>query len=497
MNRSTLRTPLPVVAALFLSASSLLVVSLLAEDQGKTKTESFDADPSWHGVNNRSARTEAPVTIRQDFGYSRSANAGGRRGEIGGTISPAGEVAYYAKVIEPKTFRDPLRASGTFSCPDGAYHVLLGFFHAASAKEWRTSNTIALRLNGRGDHFYAYVEYCTSKWRAGGDTTPFPSTVDPETGRWNLIGFPSGGKVHEWSLTYDPEGNDGGGVVHATMDDKTAICLLDKDHKADGAVFDRFGLLNILKSVDTAGEVYFDDIEVDGAADSFDEDPKWEGKNNRRTYDSAIVRPRFDFGFSPTHFAGGKSTGELGGMIFRGDCRYPERMGSYGDAIGPLSLERPFRAAGKVALRRGVSDSTTLFGFFNSRDSMRRNDSQKDGLPESVAGIHIEGPSSEGFRFYPVYRANGKDGRYAPARECPRIYPDGKTHDWTFDYDPAGAGGKGQIVVSLDGEAFAFDLEDGAKASGTEFDRFGIVTSWVDGNSQDVYWDDVTYTVSQ
>jgi hypothetical protein len=30
-----------------------------------------------------------------------------------------------------------------------------------------------------------------------------------------------------------------------------------------------------------------------------------------------------------------------------------------------------------------------------------------------------------------------------------------------------------------------------------KFDRFGIVTSWIDGNSVDAYWDDITYTVAQ
>ncbi len=33
--------------------------------------------------------------------------------------------------------------------------------------------------------------------------------------------------------------------------------------------------------------------------------------------------------------------------------------------------------------------------------------------------------------------------------------------------------------------------------SGTTFDRFGIVTSWIDGNSQNVYLDDITYTCAQ
>jgi len=172
-------------------------------------------------------------------------------------------------------------------------------------------------------------------------------------------------------------------------------------------------------------------------------------------------------------------------------------MASIGDAVGPLTLDRPFVASGKIAVTRGVSDSTTLFGFYNSTDSMRQNDSQANAIPESVVGIHIEGPSSEGFFFYPVYHTKGDQGRYPRLRDCPRIYPDGASHDWSLEYDPDGAGGKGQITVSLDGHSATFALEESAKASGTRFDRFGIVTSWIDGNSQNVYWDDITYTVKQ
>jgi len=470
---------------------------LEAADPGRTKTETFDADPGWEGVNSRSAREQESIPIRQDFGYRRSSRAGGKLGEIGGFITPAGEAAYYAKVIEPKSLQDPLAASGTFSCPDGAYHLLLGFFNAGSVNEWRTPNTIAIRLNGRGDHFFAYVEYCTSRWRAGGDTTPFPSREDPATGRLNLIGFPSGGKVHRWTLTYDPRGEGGKGIVIATIGDAKAICKIDEGHKGDGAVFNRFGILNVVKSFDTGGEAYFDEIAVNGETETFDADPGWDGKDNCRTYRSQLVRPRCDIGFSSTGFAGGKARGEMGGRIFRGDCRYPASMASYGDAVGPLTLERPFRASGKVAMTRGVSDSTTLFGFFNSKESMRRNDSQKDAIPESVVGIHIEGPSSEGFYFYPVYRVHGGESRSSRVRECPRIHPDAARHDWRLEYDPEGAGGKGRIIVSLDGKRASFDLEEGAKTRGTRFDRFGIVTSWIDGNSQDVYWDDITYTAEQ
>src|SRR5207302_2807605 len=127
----------------------------------------------------------------------------------------------------------PLSATGTMRFAPGGTHLLLGFFNASTVNEWRTPNTLAIRLNGRGDHFFAYVEYCTSKWRAGGDTTPFPSITDPKTGRRNLIGYPCNQSLN-WTLTYDPKANDGKGVVTATIGNNTAIRNLEESHKPDG-----------------------------------------------------------------------------------------------------------------------------------------------------------------------------------------------------------------------------------------------------------------------
>jgi hypothetical protein len=51
--------------------------------------------------------------------------------------------------------------------------------------------------------------------------------------------------------------------------------------------------------------------------------------------------------------------------------------------------------------------------------------------------------------------------------------------------------------VTLDGEAVSLDLAPGDKRAGARFDRFGLVTPWIDGNGQHVYFDDLSYTCRQ
>jgi hypothetical protein len=171
-------------------------------------------------------------------------------------------------------------------------------------------------------------------------------------------------------------------------------------------------------------------------------------------------------------------------------------MASYGDRLGTLDLNRPFEARGKVAVLRAVSDSTAAIGFYHSAHSMTTNSSQKHSIPCDFLGINIEGPSSEGFFFYPVYRTHSQDGvalGYGGGK-APRIFPDRSVHDWSLRYDPAGAKGLGQITVRLDAQTCTLDLAPGHKASGATFDRFGICTPWIDGNSVTVYFDDLSYT---
>ncbi len=73
--------------------SCLCVVWLLGTSQAEQRFESFDRDSGWDAYHNRSVR---PETIRQDFGFSAdTAHAGGAHGEVGGTLQPAAEAAYF------------------------------------------------------------------------------------------------------------------------------------------------------------------------------------------------------------------------------------------------------------------------------------------------------------------------------------------------------------------------------------------------------------------
>jgi hypothetical protein len=468
----------------------------------RLKTERFDRDPGWDGRNNRPVK---PGTrpVRQDFGWSPTRHAAGAPGEIGGFVTPAAELAYYGKPLEPLTLEQPITASGVFFVPaqggkeTGGGNTLVGFFNTETLNEWRTPNSLVLRINGRGDGTHLHVEYCTSRWRAGGE---FFGDVDPASGKKQPRLLPNG-VPHRWSLHYDPAGNNGGGVVTTVVDGETLVMKLDPGHKADGARFNRFGILNVLKSADGGGSLWLDDLVINGWKETFDRDPQWDARGNRVSFDSTNVRPQFDFGYSRTHHAGGAAPGEMGGLIFRGDERSAASMAYYGDRTEELSLDHPLKSSGKLAFLRGVTDSTSMIGFFHSEGTMRVSTAQRSGFPENFLGAVIEGPSSQGFYFYPAYGTDREgetlDGFRVEPRgpEPPHLYPDGATHNWSLEYVP-GAGKAGRITVTLDGKSVSLDVRPEHREVGARFNRFGIVTTHIDGNGQVVYYDDLTYTVA-
>ena len=452
------------------------------------RIQTFDADPHWDGMNNRS--TIETRTIEQDFGYSKTDHGGWGEGEVGGTIYPDGTPAYYAKEMPPRTLDDSFTVSGALVVEEGAGNALIGFFNHKTINEWRTPNSIAIRVNGRGETFHTHVEYATSRWRTSAGVI---GRYDEHADRMYPIETPSRG-VHLWTLSYDPDGANGDGLITLEFDGTKAECPLAPGHKADGITVDRVGILNVVKSADAPGTLWINNIAIDDKDEMFTSDPQWDARNNRKTYETEEVRPRFNFGYSNTQRAGGAHTGEIGGLFFRGDCRYPERLAYYGDRVEGLDLTMPLHARGTLALHRGVTDSTTLFGFFHHEHSVFVHDSQQTGMPRDVLGFHVEGPSRIGFNVYPVYRTDGESQALAQGDDLPIIYPDGASHKWSLDYNPDGAEGNGEIVLILDRKEVRLALESGVKEEGATFTRFGFVTPWIDGNGQAIYLDDLEYT---
>lgn len=459
---------------------------------GEERLETFDTDPGWEGINNRSTHF-APQKITQDFGYAPEVELGGAKGAIGGFIMPDARAAYYAMPLQPLSFDTPFSASGILTMKAGGGNLLLGFFNSTTLNEWRTPNTVAFRINGRGEIMHVHVEYLTSKWRAG---AAIIGRYDKEADRMHPVEIPTGG-TYPWTMNYDPAGNGGSGEIRVTFNGIEALCPITPELRADGATFDRFGLLNVIKHVDGGGDLYVNDLTVNGAKVDLTKDPQWDARDNRVTYTSTNIRPRFDFGYSATHFAGGAASGEFGGLFFRGDCRDAARLAACGAPTNVLTLAKPLRASGAITLRRGVTDSTTLFGFYHGEKSLRVNEAQDQGLPQHFMGFSIEGPSSEGFFAYPSYRALENSHFADRAQGLPHVYPDNQVHHWTLEYTPpTSPGSNGKLILTFDEATATLPVlpEDITAAT---FNRFGFVTPWIDGNGQVVYLDDIRYTVKQ
>jgi hypothetical protein len=114
------------------------------------KTEHFDRDPGWEGLNSRLMPKVLP-TYMQDFGYSKTNFAGQEKGEMGGRVCRAPTPAYYAAEITPRTLNDKRSASGTFAinATAGNTAVFFGWFNAQQpGGSGRPINSFGLNIGG-------------------------------------------------------------------------------------------------------------------------------------------------------------------------------------------------------------------------------------------------------------------------------------------------------------------------------------------------------------
>jgi len=459
----------------------LLSVCLLegrAQDSSQ-RFEDFSVDPQWESYRSRLLPNPLPIT-RQEFGWRRS-HSGGH--EIGGWIQRSLTPAWFAKVIPKRTLNDRLSASGKFSVTrdDSSSGTLFGWFNETS-RGWRAPNSLVLRLDGNGGKYWVFFEYGTRHWLTGGvgcfegeryQTTP----TRP---------FCADGTEHAWSLTYDPEGANGDGLITVVLDGTIYTRALSPGHKADGAEFNRFGMFN-LQNTGSGMEVSFRDLTLDGRAIDLSSAAGWEERGNKVEFADRQMRPFHDFGWMGTNRAGSKP-GEIRGITWR-----DEKPAYYASKVGPLTLEDELYASGKIAFHGAGSDSAAYLGWFNSSSKTNKATSDLQEPQKNVLGIIIEGPSQIGHYFRAEYRA--ANGQGVIDDEGPIIRPDGRVHQWSIHYAPRSGDGHGQITVQLDNATQTLRLAPEHRKQGAVFDRFGLFNLQVGGHFVDIALDDVTYTI--
>ncbi len=467
----------------------IITTAFLAHGSGSAETrlknENFDRDPGWEAINNRIV-PESRATVRQDFGYSVTDFASKAKGEIGGTVWRVPQPAWYAAKIPPKSLDDRLSASGTFAIPaTGSGGVCFGWFNSNQERETsRPVQALGLQIGGAREGSLLHVRLHTAQNQSAGTLIQPPGKKARGT-------FRNDGTRYAWTLEYDPQANDGNGrivfVVRGNLEkpepfeNQSFVIDLPAGYRQQGAVFDRFGLLNITKP---GGQltVYFGDLQLDGHTLALTRDPEWDAVGNRAATERGAGGAN-DFGFSATNHAEG-GTGELGGTLWRTG----KLWAYYADPVGPLTFENRLEASGRVVLEVGAPDSGLHFGWF-------KNCSQEKGPEQagSFVGVRIAGPSRIGHYFAPSLTTAKATARTAP--KAPVLVPS-RSYEFTLSYDPAANNGLGAISVKLGGESATFELKRGDKAQGGEMDRFGLFSIHNDGGHAPVkvWFDDLKYT---
>ncbi len=446
--------------------------------------ENFDSDPGWDSHNNHIV-PPTPRTVAQDFGYRSSNHAGSAAGEIGGIIDRAPlQGAYYGKVLAPLNLEQALGFSGQVSLLKAAAtsgyistsDVFVGFFNSRE-QGWRPRDFLGFRLRGSNEPSpnVAALElsYGTSVWTANG-----ADGVDTI--------LPNGDK-HSFQLNYNP--SIGNGRITFSWDGGQIRTLdVSAPHRSQGAVFNRFGIFsNQLPGVVEGNktEVYFDDLTVNSQFHNFAVDPGWEAVGNQATFQDPCLYGTNDFGYRPTSHAGG-SPGELGGLIWRVENSEEDLQAYYADNVGTLTLNDHLSASGKIAAERFSVDAGVMLGWFNS--------GEQDWPPSNFVGVYMDSLSDTGRLFAPMYGTGAGSTRFA-GEPWLLLPPDGTPKDWTIDYDPAAAGGRGAVTVTLEGVSRTLVLDPGDKAEGAILDRFGLF-NMQDNNGKHsiIYLDNLCYT---
>jgi hypothetical protein len=473
----------------------LLLACLTWSDQqaGDVRTQTFDRNPGWDGRNNRAAPAE-PQRVNQNFGYDPV------RQRIGGEFWQTLKPAWYGVSVGDKSFDDALSASGSLIVEESASgsgwqnsaNVFVGWFNADERSLlWRPRDFVGFRLQAAHDPDGALVEisYGTSKWQADGAFVNKAGGGQQKLVRdlteADLLNIAPDGRAHQWSLRYDPQGNNGKGEIIFIFDGAESRLGVGEDLRRIGAKFTHFGVFTP-RIPGRRMILWFDDIALEGRTYDFSSDPLWQGAGNRVRFANSDLYAYNNFGYSPTAHAGGKP-GELGGRFMSCDPHEQEFKAFYGDRIGRLTMNHRLVARGRFFADEFSIDSTFGLGWFNASEQ---------GWPiKNFVGVYFDSLSSTGRIVMPLWGTS--QGTRDRSSEYVTFEP-GKPYEWTLDYDPAAAGGRGAITFAIGDQRVTTPLADGDRQVGAAFDRFGVFNmQWANSKWCDVYLDDLTYTVGQ
>jgi len=551
--------PVICVRPIVLIALALLAPAFPVEPTLIQVHQDFSTDPGWDNFQNRVIGVNMPVRAQDFGWSNtvHASTAPGEIG--GRVENSRVGASYAMPLARPLTFNDPISVSGRVALKELGLRGVsyFGFFNS-TRHTWRVYSSMAFRIWEEDDLGQVMFDWMSSDWRGRGaetavllppdgsahtfrfdydpDARPDPvwrdalleKHITSETGNGRpielqgeefllermredepgltaealherLIAARDQGLIeyfhrhgqHRWWKMPNPEKNHGRATLQ--FDGETPyVFWFDEEIRNAPAEMDRFGLFNICR-YGTGQEVYFGDLVVNGEPIDLAQDPHWLGQNNRATWTEPDFQSMQNFGWAQTNWAG-QAPGEIGGLFWRLEPNDPG-FGYYADECGPLTLDDPISFSGNIAFANGMTDASMYIGYFNAATYRvpLEKDSQEGGARPSMLGIALNDATSVGYYFAPF--ASDANRRYVRADNRYTFTPDRKSCPFTFTYDPEANNGIGRITYSIDGKEDSFDLTPEMRAAGATFDHFGLAAVRSGGNSVELYFDDLTYTV--
>lgn len=209
----------------------------------------FSKDPGWVASGNRESYENRELVGAHNFGFSSTNHAGGSVGELGGDFWRSGKYAYIGDRIGPFDLTRRLEARGKVKLvtagPDS--DMLLGWFSSANKEKSpdEAGNFIGVHVGGptRVGHYFA----------------PYLTTAKGEVAKVEKAPVLTPGRIFDWSLLYDPEGNSGLGEMKVTLGDESVTLPLKPGRKEEGATLDRFGMFTSQMGGQMV-RIYLDDL---------------------------------------------------------------------------------------------------------------------------------------------------------------------------------------------------------------------------------------------